>query len=339
MTKRRATAGAVRVTGGDARARRASQASAAGLVTGKGLSVDPSGRQRTAPDGPHFYRGPNGELYLRLGQWLHSPTGSPQRIDVNITADFAAAVLELMRITGDDVLVPDPDNPGTPESPGTPRTVTEGLADFETDLGDVTSDLADLEARTIGAGTGLTGGGDLTASRTLAADFGTGAGKVTEGNDSRLTDSRTPSAHKTSHENGGADEISVAGLSGLLADAQTPLAHNHGAADINSGTIAPARLGSGTPSAATVLYGDSVFRVPFDIDDWVESDVATISGGTVTVPSDYITTDPTESAPSAIWITTGNSRAIVLENIVDNTSFDLTSIEDGDVRWTVIKKL
>ena len=33
----------------------------------------------------------------------------------------------------------------------------------------------------------------------------------------------TPSAHAASHENGGADEISVAGLSGLLADAQTPI--------------------------------------------------------------------------------------------------------------------
>jgi hypothetical protein len=35
----------------------------------------------------------------------------------------------------------------------------------------------------------------------------------------------TPSLHAASHENGGADEISVLGLSGLLADAQTPLAH------------------------------------------------------------------------------------------------------------------
>lgn len=34
-----------------------------------------------------------------------------------------------------------------------------------------------------------------------------------------------PSAHKTSHENGGGDEISVAGLSGVLADPQTPATH------------------------------------------------------------------------------------------------------------------
>jgi len=42
-------------------------------------------------------------------------------------------------------------------------------------------------ARTITAGTGLTGGGDLTADRTLAANFGTGAGTIAQGNDSRIT--------------------------------------------------------------------------------------------------------------------------------------------------------
>jgi hypothetical protein len=40
-----------------------------------------------------------------------------------------------------------------------------------------------------------------------------------------LADGQTPLSHKTSHENGGTDEISVLGLSGLLADSQTPLAH------------------------------------------------------------------------------------------------------------------
>lgn len=38
-------------------------------------------------------------------------------------------------------------------------------------------------------------------------------------------DGATPATHAASHENGGSDEISVAGLSGLLADGQTPLAH------------------------------------------------------------------------------------------------------------------
>ena len=40
-----------------------------------------------------------------------------------------------------------------------------------------------------------------------------------------LADAQTPVTHHARHENGGDDEISVAGLSGLLADAQTPSAH------------------------------------------------------------------------------------------------------------------
>lgn len=41
--------------------------------------------------------------------------------------------------------------------------------------------------RLISAGTGLTGGGDLSADRTLAANFGTTAGTIAQGNDSRIT--------------------------------------------------------------------------------------------------------------------------------------------------------
>ena len=41
-------------------------------------------------------------------------------------------------------------------------------------------------ARKVSTGAGLLGGGDLTADRTLTPDFGTAAGKVAQGNDSRF---------------------------------------------------------------------------------------------------------------------------------------------------------
>jgi hypothetical protein len=56
-------------------------------------------------------------------------------------------------------------------------------------------DLKAASARTITAGAGLTGGGDLSANRTLTASFGSTSGTVCQGNDSRLSDSRTPTAH------------------------------------------------------------------------------------------------------------------------------------------------
>lgn len=62
-----------------------------------------------------------------------------------------------------------------------------------------------------------------------------------------LADPQTPDAHKSTHENTGSDEISVAGLSGELADPQPPKTHasthqNTGSDEINvaglSGTLA-----------------------------------------------------------------------------------------------------
>ena len=41
-----------------------------------------------------------------------------------------------------------------------------------------------------------------------------------------LATAQTPAVHNTSHQSGGLDEINVAGLTGLLATAQTPAVHN-----------------------------------------------------------------------------------------------------------------
>jgi hypothetical protein len=45
------------------------------------------------------------------------------------------------------------------------------------------------------AGTGLTGGGTLAADRTFNVAYGTAAGTACEGDDARLSDARTPTAH------------------------------------------------------------------------------------------------------------------------------------------------
>jgi hypothetical protein len=50
-------------------------------------------------------------------------------------------------------------------------------------------------SRSISAGTGLTGGGDFTANRTLTVSYGTTSGTACQGNDARLSDARTPLSH------------------------------------------------------------------------------------------------------------------------------------------------
>lgn len=109
----------------------------------------------------------------------------------------------------------------------------------------------------------------------IIEDAGIASANVVITSDSRLTDDRDPKAHKTDHENGGADEISVAGLSGLLADGQTPLTHNQAGETITSGTIDGDRLpaisttkkgavpATGTP-AGKFLKDDGTFAVVTD---------------------------------------------------------------------------
>lgn len=63
--------------------------------------------------------------------------------------------------------------------------------------------------------------------------------------------------HSARHENGGADEISVAGLSGLLADPQTPLTHSHPKSEISdTGTWEVAEIPTLPQSKITNLESD-----------------------------------------------------------------------------------
>ncbi len=77
---------------------------------------------------------------------------------------------------------------------GTAATQATGVfAQVANNLSDVTAATARTNlsvpptSRQVIAGTGLTGGGDLTADRTLAVSYGTTSGTATQGNDSRVT--------------------------------------------------------------------------------------------------------------------------------------------------------
>lgn len=93
--------------------------------------------------------------------------------------------------------------------------------------------------------------------------FGDSAGTFCQGNDARLSDSRSPTAH------------------------------THAAGDIASGTVATARLASGTASSTTFLRGDST---------WSAAPVTSVAGKTGAVT---LTASDVSAAPSASPTFTG----------------------------------
>ena len=67
--------------------------------------------------------------------------------------------------------------------------------------------------------------------------------KISDANVDDDGDPRDPNAHKASHQNGGGDEISVAGLSGELADDQPPKAHKSSHASGGSDPLTEVDIG------------------------------------------------------------------------------------------------
>ena len=117
-------------------------------------------------------------------------------------------------------------------------------------LADVTSLVSSLAAKastatTITVGTGMTGGGDLSANRTIGLTFGTTSGTVADGADSRFTNARTPTAHAASHATGQSDPITLS----AIGAASTTHASTHSTGQ--SDPISPANIGALSTGALT----------------------------------------------------------------------------------------
>lgn len=96
-----------------------------------------------------------------------TPTTSGQAatkgyVDSTILADATTTTKGIVQLAGDLA--------GTASAPTVPGLATKANT-----------------STTVSAGTGLTGGGDLSTDRTISANFGTTAGTIAQGNDSRIT--------------------------------------------------------------------------------------------------------------------------------------------------------
>lgn len=129
--------------------------------------------------------------------------------------------------------------------------------------------------RTISTAGLLTGGGDLSANRTITSPgYGTGAGTITQGNDVRLSDARTPLAHVHAESD----------VTNLVTD----LAGKAGKAALRSvvkidGNI---QLSTGTNTWGP-LTGAPVLAVPAVVGDCVEVDVTALRQANANILLDW----------------------------------------------------
>jgi hypothetical protein len=193
------------------------------------------------------------------------------------------------------------------------------------------------DTRQMLAGTGLTGGGDLTADRTYAVVYGTTAGTAAQGNDSRLSDPRTPTAHTHSMSD-------VTGLQEVLDD--TPPRLTVRQAYVTSGNVTLPN----TSGAWQALAGFEL-AVPAAVGDYVELgahgmrnntetgflDIAVISGAAIVR---YLATGSSTPAVEGDpgWYPTG--PAAPFPNQAAPRGFTVTSgdLNAGNVTFAVVAK-
>jgi hypothetical protein len=187
-----------------------------------------------------------------------------------------------------------------------------------------------------------------TTSGVLSAgSFGTTAGTFCQGNDSRLSDARTPTAHThaASEVTSGTFDIAriptgstsstvCIGNDSRLSDARTPTSHTHAASDITSGIIATARLGSGTADNTTFLRGDNTWATPSGgggISDGDKGDITvSSSGATWTIDNSVVTYAKIQNVSATDRILGRSSAGAGVVQEITCTSAGRALIDDAD---------
>ncbi len=180
--------------------------------------------------------------------------------DVNVDASAPPSVGQVLEATSATTATWQTPAAGgasiTVEDEGSPLTTGVTKFNFVGTGVTVTEPVADEVLVTIPGTTTHALGGSVHTADTLAnLNSKVSDATLIDTGDSRLSDDRTPTAHAASHENGGSDEISVAGLSGLLADAQNPTSHALAGSEHSASTLAS--LNSKVSDATLIDTGDA----------------------------------------------------------------------------------
>lgn len=194
-------------------------------------------------------------------------------------------------------------------------TAVHGIAD--------TSSLV-TSARQVIAGTGLTGGGTLAADRTLAVAYGSSAGTAAQGNDSRLSDTRTPTDGSVTTAKiaaGGLAKTAVTGTAVTAADTGTVTD------TMLAGSITPSKVsGTAVVQARTITAGTGLTG-----GGTLAADRTLAVDYTVTAPLGITvgTTAVTLSSAQPVYVHTGGAITLTLPAAASNTGVVFSVFTQG----------